>query len=87
MTDAPILQRLRQVACAALNLNLAPDEAAALSRLDEVAGLDSLTVLNLVSAVEKEFGVTLEPADLSIGVLADLPRLASRIASLGRKPC
>jgi acyl carrier protein len=87
MPNDLILQRLRQLSCAALNLNLSPEETAALSRLDEVAGFDSLTVLNFVSAVEKEFDVTLTGAELTTELLVDLPRLAARIASLERKSC
>lgn len=87
ISDQQILHRLRWVACEALNLDLPPEEMAALSRLDEVVGFDSLTVLSFVGAVESEFGVTLGAGELATEVLADLPRLASRLAVLERTPC
>lgn len=82
-----VLQRLRQLCCSALNLNLAPEEVGELVRLDEVAGFDSLTVLNIVSAVEKEFGITLTRAELKTEVLANLPRLAERVCALKEGTC
>jgi acyl carrier protein len=82
-----ILQQLRQLSCSVLNLNLSPEEMAGLIRLDEVTGLDSLTILNLVAAVEKEFRITLTTAELEIEVLLDLPRLAACVASLQERSC
>ncbi len=87
ISDDVILQRLRQLSRSVLNLNLSPEEMAGLIRLDEVAGLDSLTILNLVAAVEKEFHITLTAAELKIEALADLPRLAAHIASLQERSC
>ena len=82
-----ILQQLRQLSCSVLNLNLSPEEMEGLNRLDEVAGLDSLTILSLVSAVEKEFSITLTRAELKTEVLVDLPRLAGRVAALQERSC
>ena len=75
-----VLERLRRLASSALNLNLTAEELAALTRLDEVTGFDSLSVLEFVSAVEKEFGLTFEAGELRADFLADLPRLAEYIA-------
>ncbi len=82
-----VLQRLRHSACIALNLNLTAAELAGLTRLDEVAGFDSLAILEFVSAVEKEFGLTLGPAELRVGFLADLPALAGYIAAHAGAAC
>jgi acyl carrier protein len=82
-----ILQQLRQLSCSVLNLNLSPQEMAGLIRLDEVAGIDSLTILNVVTAVEKEFSITLTEAELKTEVLLDLPRLAACVASLQERSC
>jgi len=76
-----VLQRLRRLATSTLNLNLSAEEEAALTRLDAVAGLDSLALLQLVSAVEKEFGIQLGPAELRSDLLADLPALAERLSA------
>ncbi len=74
-----ILQRLRHVAVRALNLNLSADELATLTRLDEVTGLDSLSILEFVSALEQEFGITLGEDQLRSSFLANLPELARYI--------
>jgi acyl carrier protein len=82
-----VLERLRRLASSSLNLNLSAEEAAALSRLDEVTGFDSLTVLEFVSAVEKEFGLTFQASELRTDFLADLPRLAEYIAAHSGATC
>jgi len=75
-----IFQRLQRLAVSSLNLDLSAEELATLTRLDEVAGLDSLTILEFVAAVEKEFGITLGEDELRANLLANLPELAERIS-------
>lgn len=75
-----IFQRLQRLAVSSLNLDLSAGELATLTRLDEVAGLDSLTILEFVAAVEKEFGITLRENELRANLLANLPELAERIS-------
>jgi acyl carrier protein len=76
-----VLQRLRRSASTSLNLNLTAEELATLTRLDEVTGFDSLTVLEFVLAIEKEFGLTFQADELRTEFLADLPRLAEYIST------
>jgi acyl carrier protein len=45
--------------------------------LDQAAGLDSIAVLQFLTAVEKEFGIELEPAALEFEFLRDIEALAS----------
>ncbi|MGD0578161.1 MAG: acyl carrier protein [Bryobacteraceae bacterium] len=82
-----VLQRLRHLADTSLGLNLTARELAALTRLDEVAGLDSLTVLEFVAAVEKEFGLTFAEDQLRASFLADLPALAGYLSARGGASC
>ena len=82
-----VLQRLRRLASSSLNLNLTAGELATLTRLDEVTGFDSLTVLEFVSAVEKEFGLTFEAGKLKADFLADLPGLAEHISAHSSAAC
>jgi acyl carrier protein len=82
-----VLQRLRRLASSSLNLNLTAEELATLTRLDEVTGFDSLTVLEFVSAVEKEFGLTFQAGELRTDFLADLPRLAEYISAHSGAAC
>jgi acyl carrier protein len=55
-----------------------------------VVGLDSLAVIEFVAALEKEFGITLEPELLRLDFVSDLPQLAryieDRAARLPRSP-
>ena len=81
LTLGAVLNRLRLTANASLNLNLTPAELASLNRLEEVAGLDSLTVLEFLAALEKEFGLSIAPNHLQGEFLADLPSLARYILS------
>jgi acyl carrier protein len=55
--------------------------------LDEVAGFDSLSVLQFLAAVEREFGLTFEKAQLRAAFLADLPGLAAYIEAHCGKAC
>jgi acyl carrier protein len=80
-TQDAILQKLRQLAMRSLRLELSEDELAVMSRLDEYAGVDSLAVLIFVNAVEKEFGVKLDPDALSRETIANLPSLARFLES------
>jgi len=82
-----VLERLRRLSSSSLNLKLTAEELATLTRLDEVTGLDSLTVLEFVMAVEKEFGLTFEASELRIDFLANLPRLAEFIAAHSGASC
>ncbi len=82
-----VLQRLRHLADSSLNLNLTAGELATLTRLDEVAGFDSLSVLQFLAAVEREFGLTFQASELRAGFLADLPGLAAYIVAHGGGAC
>jgi acyl carrier protein len=86
-TSHLVLQRLRRLASSSLNLKLTTEELATLTRLDEVTGFDSLTVLEFVSAVEKEFGLTLQASELRTDFLADLPGLAEYISTHSGAAC
>ena len=73
------LNRVRKVFIESLRLNLTEEDLPEGRRLEEAAGLDSIAVLEFVAAVEKEFGVAIEPAMLNLEFLGDLPRLAAYI--------
>ena len=49
------------------------------------AGLDSMGIMQLVSAVEDEYGVELEPGDLTPGNLATPTTLAKLISGKARR--
>ena len=76
------IDRIRRVFIASLRLNLTEEDLPYEQKLDEAAGLDSIAVLEFVAALEKEFGIELEPEFLEIDLLRDLPRLAAYIEHL-----
>lgn len=73
------LARLQLTAAHALRLNLSPEETRALLRLDDYAGIDSLTLIQFLTAVEREFALTLPPSHLRADILTNLPALAETI--------
>jgi acyl carrier protein len=74
-----ILSRVRAVFVESLGLNLTEDEVRGVTQLTEIAGVDSMAALVFVAAVEKEFGIVIEPERLELSFLADLPRLAAYV--------
>ncbi len=78
------LDRIRKAFIASLALNLDANDLRDAQRLDELTGLDSLAVLEFVSAVEKEFGISIEPQFLDLDFVTDLPRLAAYVEERAR---
>lgn len=79
------LHRVRRVFIESLRLNLREEDLPVGRRLEEAAGLDSIAVLEFVAAVEKEFGIPIEPALLNLEFLGDLPRLAAYLDERARR--
>lgn len=77
MTD--IERRVRKVLVEALALNVSAAEAAHAKRADDLLGLDSIATLEFALALEKEFGITLDPETLDPDVFADVARLCAHI--------
>jgi acyl carrier protein len=73
------LDRIRRVFLQSLHLNLREEDLDYERRLDELAGFDSLAMLEFVTALEKEFGITMEPELLRLDFVRDLPQLAAYI--------
>ncbi len=59
--SAHTASRIKRVFLTSLHLNLSEADLDFEHSLDEVVGLDSLAVLEFVTALEKEFGITIEP--------------------------
>jgi acyl carrier protein len=74
-----IERRVRAVLQAALSLNASGDEIARVERADDLLGLDSIATLEFALALEKEFGITLDPESLDAEVFADLAKLCAHI--------
>ena len=73
------LSRIRAIFVESLQLNLPEDESRGVTRLSEIAGVDSMAALIFVAAVEKEFHIVIEPELLALDFIEDLPRLAAYV--------
>lgn len=73
------MARIRRVFVESLQLNLRDDQVPYDQMLEEVASLDSIALLEFVTAVEKEFAIKMEPELLDFDFLRDLQGLASYI--------
>jgi len=71
--------RIGRVFVRSLHLNLSEGDLDYGQKLDEVVGLDSLAVIEFVTALEKEFGITMEPERLRLDLVRDLPKLAAYV--------
>jgi len=70
------MTRIRRVFVESLHLNIRDDQVPYEQMLEDVAILDSIALLEFVTAVEKEFGIRMDPALLDFDFLRDLPALA-----------
>lgn len=73
------MARIRRVFIDSLHLNLGEEDFSFETKLDESAGLDSVAVLEFVTALEREFGITFEPEMLTINVVRDLQALTAYV--------
>jgi acyl carrier protein len=71
--------RIRTVFAASLQWDRGGEGLTYEEMLDEAASLDSIAVLEFLTAVEKEFGVELEPAVLEFEFLRDIAALAAYV--------
>jgi len=74
-----VRERIRAVFVESLHVPAAGEGLTYEEMLDEAASFDSIAVLEFLTAVEKEFGVQLEPAVLEFEFLRDVEALASYI--------
>ena len=73
------MARIRKVFIESLHLTVRDEEVPYEQMLEEVAILDSIAVLEFVTAVEEEFGIKLELEFIEFDFLRDLSVLASYI--------
>ena len=76
MASPETMARLKRVFVDSLHWDVRDEELPYEQMLEEAAVLDSVAVLEFVTAVEKEFGITLETELLEFDFLRDLSVLA-----------
>ena len=80
-SSAEAMARIRRVFVESTGMGVPPEELSYEKWLEETAILDSIAVLEFVTALEKEFGATIEQKFLEFDFLSDLPGLASYLAA------
>jgi acyl carrier protein len=73
------VDRIKRVFVSSLHLNLTEADLAYEQQLDELVGLDSLAVIEFVTAIEKEFGIRIEHELLRLDFVRSLPRLSAYV--------
>lgn len=81
MPKSPVEQRIREVLVNSLSLNIAPDDIPVDRPFGDVIGFDSMSMLEYVVALEKEFGISIDQDALSLDLLTDITLLARYIRS------
>jgi acyl carrier protein len=80
------LDRIQKVFVESISVSAGHEDLRYEQKLEEAASLDSIAVLEFMTAVEKEFGIAMEPAFLDFDFLRDLPALASYVEGRIRRP-
>lgn len=78
-TSGEAMERIRKVFADLLHLNGGGQGLSHAEVLDAAASLDSIAVVEFLTAVEKEFGIELEPAVIEFEFLRDVAALATYI--------
>ena len=67
MTEMSVTEkRVRQVLNDALELNVPEEELVQAERLDDLFGVDSLAIIEFVTALEKEFQLRLDAEEITL---------------------
>ena len=79
------MDRIQRVFAESVSVNISERDLPYEQKLNELASLDSIAVLEFITAVEKEFGITMETEFLEFDFLRDLPALASYVEDRMKK--
>lgn len=74
-----VTQRIIDVMIRELELSLKPEEIRNVNRLDEVFGMDSIAMTELIIGIEKEFAISIPAEDLSAEIFSDLRTLTEYV--------
>jgi len=77
-----IKDRIKRVIIRDLQINLREDEIRSMKKLDDLFGMDSVAVIELIIGLEKEFNITIQPGYLDYQIFRDLDALTDFINKL-----
>lgn len=82
MSIEDVKDRIVEVMIRDLELALNPDEVYGTSRLDELFGMDSIAITELIIGIEKEFNIRIPAEDLSVEIFQNLETLTEYVKKL-----
>lgn len=65
-----------------LELNIAEDDLRNAGSLDQLFGMDSIAMVELIIGIEKEFGIRIPPEQLNASVFTNLNTIAEYVQKL-----
>jgi acyl carrier protein len=74
-----IENRILQIIICDLELNINKNEIQRSSRLDELFGMDSIAIVELVVGIEKEFNIKIPDEYLSVEIFQSIKTIAEHI--------
>ena len=74
-----IKKRILQVIIRDLELNVNEDSIQVAGRLDELFGMDSIAIIELVVGIEKEFDIKIPDEYLSVDIFENINTIAEHI--------
>ena len=77
-----IRARILQVILRELELNIGDDELQRADSLDELFGMDSVAILELVVGIENEFNLTIPPEHLTLTTFKNVDTIASLVCAI-----
>ena len=77
-----IKNRILEVIIRDLELNIGRDELQNADRLDELFGMDSIAIVELVVGIEKEFDIKIPPEHLMIAIFQNVNTIAEHVQIL-----
>jgi len=77
-----IKDRIKRVIIRDLQINLREDEIRSMKKLDDLFGMDSVAIIELIIGLEKEFNIAIQPGYLDYKIFRDLDALTDFINKL-----
>ena len=79
MSHDDVKGRIVEIMIHELQLTLSPDEIHSTNKLDDLFGMDSIAITELIIGIEQQFNITIPAEDLSAEVFKDLDTLTEYV--------
>ena len=79
MSIEDVKDRIVEVMIRELELTINPDDVHGTGRLDDMFGMDSIAITELIIGIEKEFNIKIPAEDLTVEIFQDLETLTEYV--------